>query len=224
MRTDGRAWSRLAGQQVPISRAELVEYARALFLALSDSATTIAALPAGPTRHRHASIGAVASDMTGDAFAKASDDGPEVAFVEVALVRPLRGEVLRPGRPAESSAMHDDDHPLTRHAAVTVDGVAVAVGSILPEAPPWAIDLGASWRLRGMATRDGMRSGGLGSAVLTALLEHARSEGGRLVWCAARIRAQPFYERFGFAPRGERFMTEGVEHVHMWRDLGESAS
>jgi predicted GNAT family N-acyltransferase len=167
----------------------------------------------------------VASDViSDDASTTGSTDGPEVAFVEVALVRPLRGEVLRPGRPAESSVMPGDDHPLSRHAAATVDGVAVAVGTILPEAPPWDPDLDSSWRLRGMATRDGLRGGGLGSAVLAALLEHARREHGRLVWCNARIRAQPFYERFGFAPRGEHFMTEGVEHVQMWRDLGEPTS
>jgi GNAT superfamily N-acetyltransferase len=159
-----------------------------------------------------------------DASAKVSKDLPEVAFVEPGRVRPLRTEVLRPGRPLESSVLPGDDHPLSRHAAITLDGVAVAVGSVLPEAPPWAPDLPDSWRLRGMATRDGLRSGGLGSVVLHALLAHARRENGRFIWCAARIGAQTFYERFGFDTRGERFMTEGVEHIHMWRDLVEATS
>jgi GNAT superfamily N-acetyltransferase len=154
-----------------------------------------------------------------DAFAKGPDNGPGVEFVEPGQVRPLRGAVLRPGRPPEASVLPGDDHPLSRHAAIIVDGAPVSVGSILPEAPPWEPELQGAWRLRGMATRDGMRSGGLGSAVLGALLEHARRQDGRFIWCAARVGAQPFYERFGFSTRGDRFMTEGVEHIHMWRNL-----
>jgi len=157
-----------------------------------------------------------------DASVVSSDDRPDVDFVEPGQVRPLRGEVLRPGRPPGASVLPGDDDPRSRHAAIILDGAPVAVGSILPEAPPWAPERRDSWRLRGMATRDGMRSSGLGSVVIGSLLEHARRENGRFIWCAARIGAQSFYERFGFATRGERFMTEGVEHIYMWRDLLEA--
>ena len=140
--------------------------------------------------------------------------------VDVSVVRPLRGEVLRAGRPPEASVLPGDDHPLARHVAVSVGGQVVSVGSVLPEPPPWDLGRQAAWRIRGMATRDGHRGRGLGHEVLTDLIDHARARGGAVIWCSARTPARGFYARSGFVPVGEAFVTEGVDHVHMWRDLG----
>jgi predicted GNAT family N-acyltransferase len=70
-----------------------------------------------------------------------------------------------------------------------------------------------------MATRDGKRGRGLGHLVLDALIEHATVNGGRLIWCQARIGAPRFYARSGFVIDGEPFIYEDIEHIHMWRDL-----
>lgn len=147
--------------------------------------------------------------------------GPVIDFVPVEAVRPLRLAVLRPGEPAEEAALPGDDHPLARHAAAIVERRVVAVGSILPDPPPWDETRPDSWRIRGMATDPSYRDRGLGGAVLQALLDYAVGAGGRFVWCNARVRARPFYERLGFVGRGETFLSRGVEHVAMWRDLPE---
>ncbi len=144
---------------------------------------------------------------------------PVARPVEVSVVRELRGEVLRAGRPPEASVMPDDDHPLSRHVGVYVDGELVSVGSVLPQVPPWAPDRAPGWRIRGMATREGHRGLGLGNTVLSDLIDYARSMGGTVIWCHARIGARRFYARAGFVPRGEVFVAEGVEHIIMWRPL-----
>ncbi len=135
------------------------------------------------------------------------------------MVRPLRAEVLRPGRPSDASVLPFDEDPRARHLAVVIDGRVVSVGSLLPEAPPWDPALTDAWRIRGMATVAEERGRGHGGHVLAALLELATQAGGRLVWCNARTAARPFYERAGFTATGEVFLAEGVEHIAMWREL-----
>ena len=54
-----------------------------------------------------------------------------------------------------------------------------------------------------MATAPAARGRGLGAAVLDALIAHAHAEGATLIWCNARPRAMPLYERAGFVPVGE---------------------
>lgn len=159
--------------------------------------------------------------------AEASADDPEAQPassararpVDVAVVRPLRMEVLRPGRPPDASVYPGDDHPLSCHVAVHLDTDLVAIGTVFPEASPWVPDRLDAWRIRGMATRDGLRGRGLGRLVLNVLIDHATANGGGFIWCEARIGAPRFYARSGFVLEGEPFIVEGIEHVHMWRDL-----
>jgi predicted GNAT family N-acyltransferase len=134
-------------------------------------------------------------------------------------VRPLRMAVLRTGRPPETSVLAGDDDPLTRHVAVSLGGEIVSVGTVMPEPPPWEPARPESWRVRGMATVEAMRGRGMGGLVLAELIAYATSAHGTLLWCAARVPAIAFYERYGLASRGEPFDSEGVEHVHMWREL-----
>jgi predicted GNAT family N-acyltransferase len=128
-------------------------------------------------------------------------------------------EVLRPGRPPGSSVYEGDDDPGACHVAVFVVGEVVSIGSVFPAAPPWQPGRVGAWRVRGMATRDGLRGRGYGHSVLSALIDHAKANGGGFIWCAARIGAPRFYARSGFVTEGEPFLLEDIDHIHMWRDL-----
>lgn len=128
-------------------------------------------------------------------------------------------EVLRPGRPPETSVLPGDDHPLARHVAVYLGGDVVSAGTVFPDPAPWKPERKDAWRVRGMATRDGLRGQRLGYLVLSALIDHATANGGRFIWCEARIGASGFYARSGFVVEGESFILEEIEHFHMWRDL-----
>ena len=167
------------------------------------------------------------------------DSPVRVELVDPDEVRPLRHAVLRPGRPAEVLVYPGDDHPDAAHVAVragieagpaspstsAAPAEVVAVGSVVPEAPPWDPSRRPAWRVRGMATVEDRRGSGLGRRVLDTLLAQVARRGGGLVWCHARTGAQHFYERAGFGCRGEPFDLPDIgPHVPMARRVDAGAA
>lgn len=76
------------------------------------------------------------------------------------------------------------------------------------------------WRVRGMATVPEARGRGAGTAVLNALLDHARSRGAVGVWASVRVRARSLYERAGFVTASDEFEPPHIgPHVIMTREL-----
>lgn len=153
---------------------------------------------------------------------------PDAHPVSSDVVLPLRTRVLRPDWPADRLATYpEDDQSGTVHLAAEQDGEIVGVGTVYDEAPPEehrgaipddAFAPGASWRLRGMATSDGVRGRGFGAAVLEACYQSVRDGGGAYLWCNARLVAVPFYERMGMAAVGDEFDMPGIgPHYVMWR-------
>jgi predicted GNAT family N-acyltransferase len=142
----------------------------------------------------------------------------EIRRVSAEDVRPLRLRVLRVGVPSPNVAFEGDDAEDTFHAAAFDDGSIVAVASVMRSPSPDDPTAEGAWRVRGMATEPAVRNRGLGGALLERCLEHAERNGGGLVWCNARVRAVPFYERHGFAPRGDVFDVPDIgPHVRMSR-------
>jgi GNAT superfamily N-acetyltransferase len=74
-------------------------------------------------------------------------------------------------------------------------------------------------------TATDFRGQGLGRRVLDAVVDHTSDAGGGLLWCGARIRAVPFYERAGFSTLGD-FYEEPVvgTHVLKWRAVAASTT
>jgi predicted GNAT family N-acyltransferase len=66
-----------------------------------------------------------------------------------------------------------------------------------------------------MAVLKTWRGRGVGSAILAMLIDFARREGCTEVRLHAQTHALDFYERFGFAPVGERFDEAGIPHQAM---------
>ncbi len=132
----------------------------------------------------------------------------------------LRRQVLRPESEFDDGVVYAEDGAATTATyGCFVDDELVSVGTIMEADYPLAPAVG-DWRIRGMATADGYRSRGCGQSILEALLRHAKTAGGRRVWCNARSDAVAFYERAGFVRRGDVFLTAG-ERPHFLMDLGE---
>lgn len=134
----------------------------------------------------------------------------------------LRHRVLRPHQRVQDMRFPGDDE--TRAGTYAAFGPAdevIGVATVRPEACPWLPDETEAWRLRGMATAEGRRGGGVGGAVLRAAIDHAVREGGTLLWCNARVPAQRFYERAGFTVHGDPWEDPKIgPHVAMWRRIG----
>jgi len=144
----------------------------------------------------------------------------EIRPITAEATRPLRGKVLRPHQPAAALIYPGDDDPRAVHVGAFRDGALIGIASFAPEAFPRHADAASPFRLRGMATEAGLRGLGIGAAVLEAGLTLARGHGALLVWCNARVPAESFYRRRGFAREGAVFdLPEIGPHVLMWRRL-----
>jgi GNAT superfamily N-acetyltransferase len=124
--------------------------------------------------------------------------------MDVAAVRPLRGEVLRPGQSPAELVFPGDDASGTLHVAVVSGGRVLGVASVMRDVHPRE-PRPDDWRIRGMASRPEMRGRGIGAALLARCEAHAREHGGARLWCNARAAARGFYERAGFTAEGEVF-------------------
>lgn len=138
---------------------------------------------------------------------------------DVTAVRELRHRLLRPHQRPEELVYGGDDLPDALHLGAFEDGVLVGIASIGREAPPGSGEPHA-WRLRGMATVPEARGRGIGGELLERCLAHAAERGATLVWCSARLAAEPFYRRHGFEPvRGPYDVPRIGPHLQMHRRL-----
>ena len=138
---------------------------------------------------------------------------------------PLRQRILRPHETLDQLALPGDDDPDAGHFAAFADDAVIGTASVRREPPPWQPDLASGWRLRGMATAEGLRSTGVGTAALTAVIEHVGQHGGGLLWCNARMPAFEFYRRNGFTSRGDSWDDPVIgPHIVMERQVADRSA
>jgi predicted GNAT family N-acyltransferase len=127
----------------------------------------------------------------------------------VALAIRLSVFVYEQGVPLDEEL--DAHDPTALHLLAEVDGRGVGTGRYYVEDGRAIIGR--------MAVLPAARRGGVGGALLAALLEHARRRGLRAAALAAQVHARPFYSRFGFVPGGALFLDGGILHQRMERSL-----
>lgn len=121
-------------------------------------------------------------------------------------VRSLRHAVLRAPLGIPYEADWDDHGRGVRHLAA-VDGTTVlGYGRVV-------IDLDGA-RIRYMCVDPEARGGGIGTAIVNALVERAREERAPMVWLNARLMAVEFYRRLGFTEVGGLFDSEETHLPH----------
>ena len=104
-----------------------------------------------------------------------------------------------------------DDTPW--HAVLWDKGIPVATGRLFPGEEELSYTIGR------VAVRKERRGDRLGSQVVSALEEKARSLGGNQSVLCAQVRAQGFYESLGYRSWGGELFDEGVPHVMMRKKL-----
>ena len=93
----------------------------------------------------------------------------------------------------------------SRHAlALSMSGDAIGCGRLLPNGHVGRMAVLQSWRKQKV-----------GTALMEALLDEARSRGYKQVDIDAQTFAIPFYHKFGFAEYGQEFMDAGMPHKKM---------
>jgi len=70
-----------------------------------------------------------------------------------------------------------------------------------------------------MAVLKHYRRQGIGSRLLTTVIEQAKREGFRQIFLHAQVNVIPFYEQQGFTAEGDLFMDAGIQHRTMRMDF-----
>lgn len=135
-------------------------------------------------------------------------------------VLPLRQKVLRPHQTIEDCKWPGDNDPTTLHLGVIHKNKIICVATFLRSSHN-EIASGNPYQLRGMATDPAYQSQGFGQLILQhAFSELKNKQAADLLWCNARLKALNFYQRLGFAPKGESFEIQGTgPHQVMYKYL-----
>ena len=136
--------------------------------------------------------------------------GVVIQPIEPAQTYALRHTVLWPDKPLAYVQLPED--AAGQHFGAFVEGALVAVISLFIGADGVA-------RFRKFATEPAWQGRGLGTALLRHVIAQAQAQGASQLWCDARQRALPFYQRFGLAPVGEVFYKDEVPYVRLSRSL-----
>jgi predicted GNAT family N-acyltransferase len=96
-----------------------------------------------------------------------------------------------------------------RHAlALSHKGQAIGSGRMLANGHIGRIAVLSAWRKQKV-----------GTAIMEALLDYARTHDYKQVDVDAQVYALPFYRSFGFVEQGEEFMDAGLPHIKMFLKL-----
>ena len=99
----------------------------------------------------------------------------------------------------------DAEDAVSLHAlAVSTSGEAIGTARLLPDG-----------HIGRMAVLFAWRGQGVGSALLSSMIESARAHGHATARLNAQVQALPFYRRFGFEAQGELFLDAGMAHRAM---------
>jgi predicted GNAT family N-acyltransferase len=98
--------------------------------------------------------------------------------------------------------------------AVAYNGVGqgIATGRLLAPEP-------GVGKIGRMAVHRALRGSHIGGDILHTLMGAARRRGDSEVMLYAQRSAESFYQRLGFAPRGEPFEEVGIPHIEMVKAL-----
>ncbi|MDD4912403.1 MAG: GNAT family N-acetyltransferase [Sideroxydans sp.] len=125
------------------------------------------------------------------------------------LLRAIRDAVFIREQGVPEALEWDEFDADCRHAlALSLNGEAVACGRIYTNGHIGRVAVMKSWREQRV-----------GTAIVEALLDEARSRGYPWVDIDAQTHAVPFYQGFGFAAVGEEFMDAGLPHIKMKLEL-----
>jgi GNAT superfamily N-acetyltransferase len=133
----------------------------------------------------------------------------EIREVEVSEILEIRHQVLWPDQPPEFVKVPEDASG--KHLGLFYDAQLVSVISLFAD--------GDKLRFRKFATLEAYQNKGLGSQLLRFVINYARDNRYKELWCDARSSAANFYTRHGFKKSGYPFFKQDVEYYKMSMNL-----
>jgi predicted GNAT family N-acyltransferase len=118
---------------------------------------------------------------------------------------PIRHHVLWPNKLPEFCHVEGDQEAMHFGAFINEQLVSVASVYLVSDKA----------RLRKFATKTEYQHQGVGSKMLTTILQSLIMTDIEVFWCDARASAIEFYRRFGLEPYGDLFYKDGVAYCKM---------
>jgi predicted GNAT family N-acyltransferase len=139
---------------------------------------------------------------------------------EIEEIIKVRQEVLHPNGPRDRVVYKQDEEESAYHLVLKNDeGEIIAVGSMFYEMEEGGAD-SSTFRIRGMAVKESAQGQGIGSQIIEKFIVFAKDQEAKMIWCNARVKALPLYERKGFKRFGETFDVPGSgPHYRLRNDL-----
>ena len=97
------------------------------------------------------------------------------------------------------------------HFAAFVDNYIVGIVSLFRKDD--------SFQFRKLAVDPSVQNQGIGSNLLDYITDFAKNEGGKMMWCNARVTAIPFYIKHGFTHTGKLFTKNGFDYEILEKNL-----
>lgn len=130
-----------------------------------------------------------------------------MSSIHIEQIRPeltwkLRQKVLYPeGKITEMGIDEDADG---YHFAAFQDNYIVGIVSLFKQ--------GDRFQFRKLAVDASVQSQGIGSSLLNYIIDFTKNEGGKTLWCNARLTAIPFYIKHEFTRTGKFFSKNGFDY------------
>jgi GNAT superfamily N-acetyltransferase len=121
----------------------------------------------------------------------------------------MRQEVLYPTKTFQSMIMDEDFTGL--HFGAFYDGQLVSVVSLFEKEN--------DFQFRKFAVLPSMQLKGVGRQLLQYITNFAIAQGGKRIWCNARLSAVAFYNKAGFTTTGDKFVKDCIEYEIMEKKL-----
>ena len=121
----------------------------------------------------------------------------------------LRQKVLYPQQTIAEVQMDEDADGY--HFAAFVDNLIVGVVSLFRNDD--------SFQFRKLAVDPLVQNQGIGSSLLNYITDFAKNEGGKMLWCNARVTAIPFYIKHGFTHTGKLFTKNGFDYEILEKNI-----
>jgi GNAT superfamily N-acetyltransferase len=130
---------------------------------------------------------------------------PSVEQIPAYLVWPLRQQVMYPEMRIDDVKLENDNAGI--HFGLFDHNKLTSVVSVFEN--------GDEIQFRKFATLNEYQGKGYGSMLLEYLINFAKEQGCKRLWCNARKNASAFYKKFGFTETTQTFFENGYDFVIM---------
>jgi ribosomal protein S18 acetylase RimI-like enzyme len=134
-------------------------------------------------------------------------------------IYPIRHEVLRKGKPFETTFFEGDHHEKTKHFGLILENKVVGVVSVYKKNCD-SFEEKEQFQIRGMAILEEFQKKGFGKLLIKKAEADCSKQKADLIWFNARESAKKFYEKLNYKINGKPFDIANVGlHYIMFKKL-----